>query len=66
MKYRIRCDLIIDPANTATRDQVLAALNKVKSKLQRITEFETSHIDVEECRHDEGKPCTRISLWEKE
>ena len=73
MKLRIRADLILDSKDTITKNQILDFLEGIKPKLKGINttvtsngEPEVSRIDVEECRHDEGKPCTRLSLWQKE
>ena len=65
MRIRIRIDAILDPTDKDTKDKILKTLEKVKGRLKRANEFETSSIVVEECYHDETpvKPCRVIFEW---
>lgn len=65
MKYGIRVTAFIEPTDTVTRDQIKNLLIALKDRMQRMSAFETSSIVVEECYHDEGKPCVVLYKWEK-
>ena len=68
MFLRIRVDAILDPKDEDIKGEILKALGKVKHRFQRLNEFETSSIVVEECYHDEApvKPCKVVFEWRKE
>ena len=68
MKIRIRVDAILDPKDENIKDEALKILERVKHRFQRLNEFETSSIVVEECYHDESppKPCRVVFEWRRE
>jgi len=68
MKLRADICIVINPADTPTRDSVINFFNALKPKLLKLNLQETSRIVVQKCYHDETpvKPCEVILEWHKE
>ena len=68
MKIRVRIDLAFDLANRAQAEKLRDALLAIYQYSSNINKGEDNeeigYIDIENCRHDEGKPCEKIGRWE--
>ncbi len=66
MKYRVRLDMSFE--NEAEALSVVSFAKTLTGKAVSINEGsaneEISFLDVEQCRHDEGLPCTRLERVE--
>ena len=66
MKYRVHLDLLFD--NEADAKLLMNYAKKISTKAVSINEGEVNEeiafCDLELCRHDEGKPCTRLERVE--
>ena len=66
MKYRVRLDLSF--ASEADAQSLMAYAKNLSEKAVSINEGkvneEIAFCDYELCRHDEGKPCTKIERVE--
>ena len=65
MKYRITIDSFLDKTDTVSRDQIKNFIVALRDKMQRMSNMETSSIVIQECYHDEGKPCVVLYQWQK-
>lgn len=76
MKYRVRLDLSFDPVLDGKGQPVInpdaqKLLDYAKSvmgkavNIQSVASQEASFVEIEMCRHDEGKPCTLVERVEK-
>ena len=66
MKYRVRVDLSFDDEGDAQAlmDYVKGQANKAVSINEGQGDEEVSFCDLEQCRHDEGLPCTKLERIE--
>ena len=72
MKYRVRCDLILDVEDETVAKEIAKTLHKLRDffRIIRLGELaeERSFIVLEKCYHDEepSKPCEIVFRWVKE
>ena len=68
MLIRIRMDLAFDLKKKAQaealRDALMPFLSHAKIVNKGKPNEEIGFIDVENCGHEEGKPCEKIARWE--
>ena len=68
MKTRIRMDLAFEEFNKEKAEQARKLLAPFLKNAVVINEGEDNeergYIEIENCGHDEGKPCTVLARWE--
>ena len=66
MRYRVRLDLSFDSETDAQAlmDYVKGQASKAVSLNEGQDNEEISFCDLEQCRHDEGLPCTKLERVE--
>ena len=66
MRYRVRLDLSFDSETDAQAlmDYAKQQLSKAVSLNEGQDNEEISFCDLEQCRHDEGLPCTKLERVE--